>query len=225
MNGPEREAMLKGLAEAVLSFDSETAKTAAIKALKAGIDPVEAVEKGLKKGIDTVGEMFARDEIYLPHLLMAADALNAAVQVLEVAIPKAKLEEIRVGTVVIGTVKDDIHDIGKNIVAAMLKASGFEVHDLGKDVKAEAFVDKAKEVKADIICVSSLMTTTMPGQREVMEELDYQGLREGFLVTVGGGPVTREWADRIGADGYAENATEAVALARRLMATKRSGRT
>ncbi|MFQ6075332.1 MAG: B12-binding domain-containing protein [Candidatus Bathyarchaeia archaeon] len=224
MTSGEKELILNELAEAVLNFDEGSAKAAAQRALKAGIDPVEAVEGGLKRGIVIVGEKFARDELYLPHLLMAADALKAGVQVLEAALPKEDLDVMRVGTVVIGTVKDDIHDIGKNIVAAMLSASGFEVYDLGKDVKPEAFVEKAKEVNADIIATSSLMTTTMPGQRELMEELEYQGVREGFMVMVGGGPVTQDWADEIRCDGYAENATQAVEVARRLMARTASRR-
>lgn len=220
MTKMEKESVLNELAEAVLSFDEGSAKAAAQRALVLGVDPVEAVERGLKRGIVIVGEKFARDELYLPHLLMAADALRAGVQVLEAALPVEDVDMMRAGRVVIGTVKDDIHDIGKNIVAAMLGASGFEVYDLGKDVKAEAFVEKAREVNADIIAVSSLMTTTMPGQRELMEELEYRGVREGFMVMVGGGPVTQDWADQIGCDGYAENATKAVEVAKRLTARK-----
>jgi len=216
-----KETILKELAEAVMTYDQEAAKRAAQEALDASIPPIEAVDRGLRLGINEVGERFGRDEVYLPHLLMAADALKAGVEVLQQGIPKEDLEKMQLGRVVIGTVKDDIHDLGKNIVAAMLSASGFEVIDLGKDVSPEAFVNKAKDVNADIIAISSLMTTTMPYQREVVEELKYQGVRERFLVVVGGGPVTAEWAKSIGADGFSENASEAVEAVKKLIAKKR----
>ncbi len=212
------EGMLKKLADAVLSFDEAVAKAVAREALAAGVDPLTALEKGLKVGIDIVGEKFSRDELYLPHLLMAADALNAAVDVLAASIPREALERMRVGTVVIATVKDDIHDVGKNIVAALLAASGFEVHDLGKDVDVAVIVEKAVEVKADLIMASALMTTTMQRQREIIEELEYKGVRDQFTVMVGGGPTTAEWAARIGADGFGKSAAEAVAVAKQLLA-------
>ena len=215
-----KEAILEELAEAVLTYDQEAARRASQEALDAGMTPIEAVDKGLRLGINEVGNRFSRDEVYLPHLLMAADALKAGVEVLQRGIPKEDLEKMKLGCIVIGTVKDDIHDLGKNIVAAMLTASGFEVVDLGKDVSPEEFVKKAKEAKADIIAISSLMTTTMPYQREVIEELKYQGVRANFLVLVGGGPVTEEWAEKIGADGYAENSSEAVETVKKLIVRK-----
>jgi trimethylamine corrinoid protein len=145
------ESILKKLADSILSFDEEVAKAAAQEALDAGLDPLKALEKGLKVGIDIVGDKFSRDELFLPHLLLAADALNAAVSVLEKSIPREAAEKMRVGTIVIATVKDDIHDVGKNIVSALLSASGFEVHDLGKDIDVAMIVDKAVAVDADII--------------------------------------------------------------------------
>jgi corrinoid protein of di/trimethylamine methyltransferase len=212
------EGILKKLADAVLSFDEEVAKAAAQEALDAGVDPLTALEKGLKVGIDIVGDKFSRDELYLPHLLMAADALNAAVNVLAKSIPREAMEKMRVGTVDIATVKDDIHDVGKNIVSALLTAAGFEVHDLGKDVDVAVIVAKAVEVKADIIMASALMTTTMQRQREIIEELEFKGVRDQFAVMVGGGSTTSEWAAKIGADGFGKSAAEAVAVAKKLLA-------
>ncbi len=214
------ESILKKLADSILSFEEEVAKSAAQEALDAGVDPLKALEKGLKVGIDIVGEKFSRDELFLPHLLMAADALNAAVSVLKKNIPLEAINKMRVGTIVIATVKDDIHDVGKNIVSALLSASGFEVHDLGKDVNEALIVDKAVAVDADIIMASALMTTTMRRQRGIIEELEFKGIRGQFLVMVGGGPTTQEWAIEIGADGYGKNAAEAIAVAKKLMEKK-----
>jgi corrinoid protein of di/trimethylamine methyltransferase len=214
------ESILKKLADSILSFEEEVAKSAAQEALDAGVDPLKALEKGLKVGIDIVGDKFSRDELFLPHLLMAADALNAAVSVLKKNIPLEAIDKMRVGTIVIATVKDDIHDVGKNIVSALLSASGFEVHDLGKDVNVALIVDKAVAVDADIIMASALMTTTMRRQRGIIEELEFKGIRGQFLVMVGGGPTTQEWAIEIGADGYGKNAAEAIAVAKKLMEKK-----
>jgi corrinoid protein of di/trimethylamine methyltransferase len=214
------ESILKKLADSILSFDEEVAKTAAQEALEAGVDPLKALEKGLKVGIDIVGDKFSRDELFLPHLLLAADALNAAVSVLEKSISREAAEKMRVGTIVIATVKDDIHDVGKNIVSALLSASGFEVHDLGKNVDVTMIVDKAVAVDADIIMASALMTTTMRRQRGIIEELEFKGIRDQFLVMVGGGPTTQEWSVEIGADGYGKNAADAVAVAKKLLEKK-----
>lgn len=215
-----KEAILRKLADSVLSFDEDMAKDAAQEALDAGLDPLEALEKGLKVGIDTVGEKFSRDELFLPHLIMAADVLKAAVGVLERDLPEEAAQKMKLGTVVIATVKDDIHDVGKNIVSALLSASGFEVYDVGKDVTAETIIGKAMAVDADIIMASALMTTTMGRQRELIEELKFRGLRDRFLVMVGGGPTTQDWADKIGADGYGKTAAEAVEVAKNLLVKK-----
>ncbi len=214
------ESILKKLTDSILSFDEEVAKAVAQEALDAGVDPLKALEKGLKVGIDIVGDKFSRDELFLPHLLMAADALNAAVNVLKKNIPREAAEKMQVGTIVIATVKDDIHDVGKNIVSALLSASGFEVHDLGKDVNVALIVDKAVAVDADIIMASALMTTTMRRQKGIIEELEFKGIRDQFLVMVGGGPTTQEWAVKIGADGYGKNAAEAITVAKKLMEKK-----
>lgn len=218
-----KKRILKELAEAVITYDQEAARRAAQDAIDAGITPMEATDKGFRLGINEIGDRFRRDEVYLPHLLMAAEAMKAGVEILQRGIPKEDVEKMKRGRVIIGTVEGDIHDLGKNIVAAMLTASGFEVIDLGKDVRADIFVSKAREVNADIIALSALMTTTMPYQRQVIEELKYRGVRDKFLVVVGGGPVTAEWAEKIEADGFAENASEAVEVVKKLMEGKRSG--
>jgi len=215
-----KPAILKKLTDAILSFDESIAVAAAQEALVAGVAPLEALEKGLKVGIDIVGAKFARDELFLPHLLMAADALNAAVDVLKKNISQEVADQMNAGTIVIATVKDDIHDVGKNILAALLSASGFEVYDVGKDVPVDTIIEKAVSVKADIIMASALMTTTMGRQKEILEELEFHELRDQFLVMVGGGPTTQEWADKIGADGYGTTAAEAVEVAKKLLSSK-----
>ena len=212
-----KQIILKKLTDAILSFEETVAVAAAQEALDAGVDPLEALEKGLKVGIDIVGAKFARDELFLPHLLMAAEALNAAVDVLKKNISPEAADQMKAGTIVIATVKDDIHDVGKNILAALLSASGFEVHDVGKDVRVETILERAVNVKADIIMASALMTTTMGRQKEIIEELKFHELRDQFLVMVGGGPTTPEWAAEIGADGYGTTAAEAVKVAKMLL--------
>lgn len=218
-----KEFFMEGLKKAILSYDMEGARRAAEAAVRAGVDPAEAIQQGLAAGIKEVGERFHRYEIYLPHMVLASDAMTEAMKVFEGALSEERMRLLRKGTIVLGTVEGDIHDLGKNVVAMMLKAEGFEVSDLGKDVKTDIFIQKAREVDADIIGVSSLMTTTMPYQRELIEELTRLGLRESFKVMIGGGPITKEWADRIGADGYGRDASEAVREAGRLMALKREG--
>lgn len=212
-----KQVILKKLTDAILSFEESVAVAAAQEALDAEVDPLEALEKGLKVGIDIVGAKFARDELFLPHLLMAADALNAAVDVLKRNISQEAADQMNAGTIVIATVKDDIHDVGKNILAALLAASGFEVHDVGKDVPVDTIIEKAVSVNADIIMASALMTTTMGRQKEILDELEFHELRDRFLVMVGGGPTTPEWAEKIGADGYGTTAAEAVDVAKKLL--------
>ena len=195
---------------------------AANEAMSKKVDPVEAIEKGLAIGIREVGEKFQRGECFLPHVVMAADAMTEGANIIQSALPKEELAKVRKGTVVIATVEGDLHDLGKNIVAVMLKANGFDVCDLGKDVRTDVVIAKAREVNADIIGLSSLMSTTRPYQRELIEELNRLGLRSKFIVMVGGGPVHRGWAEEIGADGYGYNAAEAVQEALKLMEGKRA---
>jgi corrinoid protein of di/trimethylamine methyltransferase len=208
---------IQKLYDAVLNYDIEKAEQVAAESVKVGVDPLEAIENGLATGIREVGDRFHRFEIFLPHLVLASDAATAAMNVLIEAIPTEKLSAVQRGRVIVGTVEGDLHDLGKNVVVMMLKAAGFEVFDLGKDVKTDVLIERAKELKADVIAVSSLMTTTRPYQRELVEELERLGLREKFKVIVGGGPVTQEWADDIRADGYGRDAIAAVSEVNRLL--------
>ena len=215
------EQVLQKLYEAVLNFDSTAAENAAKEAITLNIDPIKAIEEGLAKGLREIGDKFERGELYLPHLIMGADAMEAAIKVLEGHMTQGELDATSRGTVVIGTVEGDIHDLGLRIVSSMLRANGFKVYDLGFNTKSLDFIEKAKEVNADIIAVSSLMTTTMPFMKDLIEALEASGLRGKFLVIVGGGPVSEQWAKEIGADGYGRDAAEAVRAARELMKRKR----
>jgi corrinoid protein of di/trimethylamine methyltransferase len=208
---------LNELRLAIEQGDEAGARQGAEAWLEAGGDPMKAVERGLREALRTVGEKFERLEVFLPEMMMAADAGNAVMEVLEPAIAEAGRHAESPGTVVIGTAKGDIHTIGKNILAMLLRLSGFEVHDLGEDVAATAFLEEAKKRDADIIAISALMTSTMPGQRDVVSLLRDTGSREAYAVMVGGAPTTQEWADQIGADGYAETASGGVELAFRLV--------
>jgi len=216
----KEEEILHSLFNAVLTFDSDAAADAARAAVALNIDLVKAIEEGLAKGLREVGDRFERGELWLPHLMLGAEAMEAAIKVLEEHIPREELETISRGTVVIGTVEGDIHDLGLRIVASMLRANGFKVYDLGCDTRSLDFIEKAKEVRADIIALSSLMTTTMPFMKDLIEALESMGLRDQYRVLVGGGPVTEEWARTIGADGYGRDAAEAVKAAKELIMKK-----
>lgn len=211
------QEILRRLSGAVQGFDSEAAAEAARAAVAAKINPVKAIEEGLAVGLRVIGDKFEAGELWLPHLILGADAMEAAMKVLEEHMPRDQLDSTSRGTVVIGTVEGDIHDLGLRIVASMLRANGFKVHDLGCNAKSLDLIQKAKEVDADIIAASSLMTTTMPFMRDLVEALESAGLRDRFKVLVGGGPVSKEWAKAIGADGYGKDASEAVKVARQLV--------
>ena len=210
--------ILQRLSEAVQAYDSGAAAEAARAAMENGISPVKSIEKGLAVGLRVIGDKFEEGELWLPHLVLGAEAMEAAVKVLEEHMPLEELEATRRGTVVIGTVEGDLHDLGLRIVASMLRANGFRVHDLGCDTSSMDFIDKAKEANADIIALSSLMTTTMPFMKDVIEALEAAGTRDQYKVLVGGGPVSKEWAKGIGADGYGRDAAEAVRVAMELLA-------
>ena len=209
-----RQKLFDELANAVLELDEERAKALSQEVLKRGYDAWEAVEQGLILGVNRAGKLFDEEEYFVPELLIAADAMYAGLDILRPHIKEQFTGHTR--RVVIGVVQGDTHDIGKNLVRIMLEVAGFEVHDLGRDVPPRKFVDRAVEVKADIIALSTLMTTTMERMGDVIGILEEENLRNRFKVIVGGSPLSQAFADRIGADGYAPKAAQAVQLAKRL---------
>ncbi len=210
------EEMYRKLAQAVIDGEPEQAEERAKQALDQGLDPLACINKGLTPGINRVGELFSTGEYFLPDLVIGSDAMKAALAVLEPALVGDQERET-LGRVVLGTVEGDIHEIGKTLVGVMLTANGFDVTDIGADKSAAEFVAAAKENGATIVGASALLTTTMSEQQRIIEALREAGLRDQVKVMVGGAPVSQSWADRIGADGYAENAMTAVALAFRLI--------
>jgi trimethylamine corrinoid protein len=207
----KKQNILEKLRAAVVLGDEKMVQGFVREALDSGVDPVEIMDKGLITAIRDVGSKFEKMEIFLTGMMMSADAMKAGLNVLLPKIPKDKIQKR--GIAVVGTVKGDIHEIGKNILSALLTAASFDVHDLGCDVAASAFVKKAEEVGANIIMASALMTTTLPGQKDILDYMVSVGKRDKYVVLVGGGPTTPEWAEEIGADGYAETAVDGVKLA------------
>ena len=208
--------LLERLKEAILEYDEEKAARCAKEVLEEQIDPLDALNH-MTVAIRQVGDGFARGELFLPDLVGAADAMSAATPVLEEAIRKSGATRESLGTVVIGTVYGDIHTIGKTMVATLLSAEGFQVIDLGINVTAEEFIEGIKKNSADILAMSALLTTTAPEQRKVINTLKKEGIRDNVKVIVGGGAITQEFADSIGADGYAPTAPGSVTIARKLM--------
>jgi corrinoid protein of di/trimethylamine methyltransferase len=213
---PKNDIMVT-LAQAVMAGDQTAARKAAEEAMAAGLDPLEAVRQGVMKATEVVGERFQSFEIFLPELILAADAAKAAMAVLMPRITEEQRAQAISGKIVIGTVSGDLHDIGKNLVGAVLAANGFEVHDVGIDAPTRRFIEKAEEVGADIIALSCLLSTSLPYQKDVIEYLTDSSRRDRYYVIVGGGPVTPEWAGRVGADGYGRDASEAAEVCKRLM--------
>jgi corrinoid protein of di/trimethylamine methyltransferase len=205
------------LAEAVIDGEPEDAEELAQQALDQGLDPLDCINKGLSPGIDRVGELFATGEYYLPDLIIGGDAMKAALSILEPALSGGQEREV-LGQVVLGTVEGDLHEIGKTLVGTMLTANGFQVTDIGVDKTAAEFVEAVKESGATLVGASALLTTTMLHQKEVIEALKEAGLRDQVKVLVGGAPITESWAEEIGADGYADDAIGAVAVAKKLVA-------
>ena len=211
------EELFHRMAQSILDGDSDVAETLAKQAIDAGIDPLEAIAKGFVLGVNQVGENFASGQAFLPELVMAGEAMKAAVATLEPEMARRGTSRQVYGKVVLATVEGDIHEIGKTLVGTMLSASGFQVYDLGVDVPSAKIIEKVKEVDADLVGLSALLTTTMVKQKEVIDELDKQGLRKKVKVMVGGAPVTRDWVQKIEADGYSEDAIGAVGLAKQLV--------
>lgn len=205
-------------AESIVNLDEAKAVEVAKKALEAGIDPLELLEKGYTVGINKVGELFDRGKLFLPELMMASDAMKAATAILDEAIPESeKTADIRC---VIATVEGDIHDIGKGLVVSLFKVHGLEVYDLGNDVPVDVIIEKAIEYDAHIIGTSALLNTTMKQMAKLEEELRNRGLRDRFKTIIGGAPVTERYAKKIGADAYAENANDGVRKVFELMKNK-----
>lgn len=208
--------ILDRLRNAVIDGDPERAGELTKEAVEKGIDPLEILEKGLIKGVKEVGERFGRGALFIPDLIMGGEAMKEGSKILKPVL-EGESRERKLGKVLIGTVKGDIHSIGKDLVFTMLESEGFEVYDLGEDVQDETFVEKVRELKPDILGLSSLMTMTMPAQRDVVEALKREGIRNRVKVMIGGAPTTREWAEEIGADGWAGDALSAKKEARKLM--------
>jgi len=211
------EEQFNAMRQSIVDGAPESARESANQALALGIAPLDAINKGFVAGLNSIGEQFNRGEVFLPDLVMAGEAMKAAVAVLEPEMQKCGTQREILGKVVLGTVKGDIHEIGKSLVSTLLTASGFQVFDLGVNVPIELFAEKARDLQADLVGVSALLTTTMQGQKSVVEALDRHGLRPKVKVIVGGAPVTRDWADKIGADGYGQDAMAAVAVAKSLL--------
>jgi dimethylamine corrinoid protein len=206
--------LFQDLSDGVVEMDEEKVVAASGRVVENRIDAYEAIEKGLSHGMERAGQLFDEEEYFVPELLICSDAMYAGLDILT---PHIRTQEgLEKRKVVIGVIEGDTHDIGKNLVKIMLETSGFEIIDLGRDVPAHRFVEKAKEVGAHIIAISTLMTTTMPGMAEVIKTLTEEGIRDRFKVIVGGGPISQGFADRIGADGYAVNAASAVKLVKRI---------
>jgi 5-methyltetrahydrofolate--homocysteine methyltransferase len=206
---------LQQLRDAIIRGDAQAAANIAREALSTESDPVELVQRYMVPAMDEVGRRFECQDYFVPELLLSARAMKKALELIRPLLVERGAPSA--GRVVIGTVKGDLHDIGKNLVASMLEGAGFEVFDLGVDVSPQKFVAEAQNKKAQVVALSALLTTTMPSMQLVVDELKRAGLRDTVRVMIGGAPVTQQYADQIGADGYSDNASAAVGLARRLM--------
>jgi corrinoid protein of di/trimethylamine methyltransferase len=209
--------LFQKMAQSIIDGESDAAVALAKQSIDDGLDPLEAITNGFVVGVNKVGEAFASGDAFLPELVMAGEAMKAAVSTLEPEMQRRGTERVVLGKVVLATVEGDIHEIGKSLVGTMLSASGFQVYDLGVDVPAAKILAKVKEVDADLVGLSALLTTTMVKQKEVIDVLDKEGLRKKVKVMVGGAPVTRDWVQKIEADGYSEDAIGAVNVAKQLV--------
>lgn len=208
------QEILAAAKKSIMDYDVEKAEQVAREGLAAGVDPVALIEKGFVPGIAEIGDLFDSGEVYLPELILAADAMKAGTSICEAAFPAGTTTTKK--KVIMATVEGDIHDIGKSIVVSFLSANGFDVHDLGRDVSVDTFIEKTKELEPDVIGSSALLTTTMGHQEELEKALREAGLRDKLKTIVGGAPSSQAWADKIGADAYAENAADAVTQVKKL---------
>ena len=209
--------LFEKMAQSIVDGDADVAAHLAEQAISAGVDPLEAIGQGFVVGVNKVGDSFACGDAFLPELVMAGEAMKAAVAALEPEMARRGTHRQMLGKVVLATVEGDIHEIGKSLVGTMLSASGFQVFDLGVDVATAKIVAKAQETGANVVALSALLTTTMVKQKDVVEALKKAGLHGAVKVMVGGAPVTRDWVQKIGADGYSEDAIGAVAVAKQLV--------
>ncbi len=209
------EPILKEIYDGIIDADQDLVKAKVADALAQGLDAGTILNEGMVPAMTEVGRLFEEGEYFVPEMLICARAMQAGLSVLKPAMIAAKLKSV--GKVVAGTVKGDMHDIGKNLVCMMLEGAAFEIYDLGSDVSPQAFVEKVKEVDADFIAMSALLTTTMPNMKATIEALKEAGLRDKVKVLVGGAPLTQKYCDDIGADGYAADASRAVAVAKSLL--------
>ncbi len=214
--------ILEEIISATVNGDEEKSVALARQAMADGMEPFEVIQNGYARGMEIVGEKFAILEYFLPEVMLSADAMTAAIGVLKPYFKDRGKQDAR-GTIVIATIQGDMHDLGKNIVKIMLEADGFIVHDLGANVPVRDLIDKAEAVQADIIAASAILTTTMAHMPDISCILDELGIRDRYMIMLGGAPVIPQWAQEAGADGYGEDASEAVAVARRLMQKKRGG--
>jgi trimethylamine corrinoid protein len=210
------EKLLTEAKQTVFDFENEKAVQIVKQVVDAGEDPLELMNKAFIPAINEIGEMFSTGQMFLPELIQAAEVLTGVTDLITESLPQGSAQKSG-GTVLIGSVQGDIHDIGKTLVVTLLGVNGFTVHDLGRDVASEEFVQKAEELNADVIGTSSLLTTTMAGQKELEKALTEAGIREKVKTIVGGAPVTQRWAERIGADAYGENAHDAVIKVKELL--------
>lgn len=210
-----KEELLKRLSDGVVEMEEDDVAKAAQEYLDAGYPAFDGIMDGLVDGMNRAGQLYEEEEYFVTDLLLCSDAMYVGIDILRPYIPEEKEEAKRKG--IIGVVEGDTHDIGKNLVKIMLETAGFDMTDLGRDVPLQKFVDSAKSENAEFICMSTLMTTTMGGMEEVIHLLEEEGIRDKVKVMIGGGPVSQRYADKIGADGYSQNAVEAVKLAKRLL--------
>ena len=214
------EELFQAMRQSIIDGAPDTARSLAETGLQSGIGPLAAIHDGYVPGMSHVGEQFAQRHLFLPDMVAAAEAMKAAMAVLEPELKRLGTDRPSAGTVVMGTAKGDIHEIGKTLVGTLLGANGFTVHDLGVDVSAEKFAAAAREFRADVVGVSALLTTTMKWQKSVVELFDREGMRPQVKVIIGGAPVTRQWSEEIRADGFAKDAVSAVNLVQKLLPGK-----